>query len=452
MDPHHDALTLAWLVRLRWAALLGTALVATMIGPAMHLVVPTGPLAMLGAAMGISNLAVQLGADRWIHRARPLLGGLLLLDGILLTVALYLTGGAANPFAASYLLLVVLAAATLGRRAGAFAVAAAVVAVATVAVAHRPLVADHEHASHDHASSERASHDPHDHAGHAHVAEGHHHEGAATAADEHLRLHARGAGVVFAVLAALVVYLVSWALRQREVQLDALRAEKIRNERLADVGAFASSAAHELGSPLATIAVVAKELERALEEAGNPSDTVADAQTIRQQVERCREVLDELARVARGEGGEEASTIPLPTLLDEARRMSPDPERISCRLSREAERHALHAPRRALLQVLRSLLANALRASPGSPVELSADTVDATACIVVHDEGEGMDEELLEVAGEQPLSSRQGLGVGLFVGRAILERLGGTMEIDSAPGEGTRVTLRLPLAEPEGTT
>ena len=76
-------------------------------------------------------------------------------------------------------------------------------------------------------------------------------------------------------------------------------------------------------------------------------------------------------------------------------------------------------------------------------------TPDETARIVVYDEGEGMDEELLEVAGEQPMSSRQGLGVGLFVGRAVLERLGGTMEIESAPGRGTRVTLRLPLVEPE---
>ena len=88
-------------------------------------------------------------------------------------------------------------------------------------------------------------------------------------------------------------------------------------------------------------------------------------------------------------------------------------------------------------------------AAPDATVELTAETSDETARIVVYDEGEGMDEELLEVAGEQPMSSRQGLGVGLFVGRAVLERLGGTMEIESAPGRGTRVTLRLPLVEPE---
>lgn len=438
MNPHHDALTLAWLVRLRWASLLGTALLAIMIGPAMHLMVPTGPLAALGATMGLSNLAVQLLADRQRDRARSLLGGLLLIDGALLTAALYLTGGATNPFAASYLLLVVLAAATLGRRAGGVAVTLAVIALATVAVVHRPLVADHDHASHAHDGAE-----------HRHPPAAHHHDGTSAAGSDHIRLHARGTGVVFAILAALVVYLVSWALRQREVQLEALRAEKVRHERLADVGAFATSTAHELGSPLATIAVVAKELERTLQEAGDPGDTVADAQAIREQVDRCREILDELARVARGEGGDDATTISLPALLNEARKLSPAPERVHCRVTPDAETRALHAPRRALLQVLRSLLANALVAAPDATVELAVETSAENALIVVHDDGEGMNRELLELAGEQPLSSRQGLGVGLFVGRAILERLGGTMEIDSAPGRGTRVTLRLPLAERE---
>ena len=153
--------------------------------------------------------------------------------------------------------------------------------------------------------------------------------------------------------------------------------------------------------------------------------------------------------MARGEGGDEATTISLSTLLDEARQLSPAPERVRCRVAPSAETRSLHAPRRALLQVLRSLLANALVAAPDATVELTAETSDETARIVVYDEGEGMDEELLEVAGEQPMSSRQGLGVGLFVGRAVLERLGGTMEIESAPGRGTRVTLRLPLVEPE---
>ncbi|MEQ9319174.1 MAG: hypothetical protein RIF41_08435, partial [Polyangiaceae bacterium] len=70
MDPHQDALTLAWLVRLRWASMLGVALLATMIGPAMHVVVPTGPLAALGAAMAISNLAAPFVAARAPTRAR----------------------------------------------------------------------------------------------------------------------------------------------------------------------------------------------------------------------------------------------------------------------------------------------------------------------------------------------------------------------------------------------
>lgn len=448
MESNRDALTLSWLLRLRWAALLGAVLLVSMLGPAMHLAFPLRLLVPLAVVMGLSNGMLQLLASRLASRAWSVLAAVLLLDGILLTVALYATGGAANPFTASYLLLVVLAAATLGRRAGVVAVACAVAAVVTIAVFHEELQADHDHAAHDHRhAAEGHVHPGHDEAsephGHAHT--GHHVE--TPSGNDHLRLHAQGTGLVFAVLAGLVVYLVSWALRQREAQLEALVAARQRSERLADLGAFASSAAHELGSPLATIAVVAKELERALQRAGDPAGTVADAQTIRRQVGRCREVLDELAKVARGEGSDAAEPIAITELLAEAKRLAPEPDRVHCSVAAAAEPAQVLAPRGALLQVMRGIVANAQQAAPESTVRLVAEVGDGRARIAIHDEGPGMAAELVERAGEEPVVSRQGLGVGLFVGRAILERLGGTMTIDSRPGRGTSVTLSLPLSE-----
>ncbi|MEZ4446560.1 MAG: ATP-binding protein [Polyangiaceae bacterium] len=435
-EPRQDALTLAWLVRLRWALALGAALLIVTLGPAIHVALPLDALFALGVAFVVSNAAVQLGRARAEASARKVMASLLLLDGALLTAALYLTGGASNPFAGAFLVLIVLAAAALGRRAGALAVAASITAVALVGVVHRPLLADHDHG--------HGAVPDHDDDGAREAAHGHPHPAETVEGDDHLRLHAKGTGMVFAVVAGLVAYLVTWALGQRERELQALRAAKARNERLADVGAFATSAAHELGTPLATIAVVAKELERALEASEETLELVEDARTIRGQVDRCREVLDQFARVARGES-EEVTPIPVAELLDEARGLSEEPSRVRCRVAASAKARSILAPRGALVQVLRSLIANALRADARAPVELSAEASADQARIRIHDRGEGMAPELLEVVGEAPLSSRQGLGVGLFVGRAILERLGGTMTIDSTPGRGTCVTLELPL-------
>jgi two-component system, sensor histidine kinase RegB len=418
--PLAHRVSLRWLVGLRWAFIAGAALAVPVAQHALHLALPVVPIVALIAAAAATNLACTL----WLRR-RPVvrgsaLSGVLLLDGVLVGAVLWLSGGIENPFVLSYLVLVVLASALLGRRAALGALAGSVVAVALLSANARPLVLDHEHEMGDHHGEHRVAYDP----------------------GAHLRVHAEGSWAALAVVALLVIYLVDWVLRRREAEVAALVAAKERGEKLAELGALAAQAAHELGTPLSTIAVVSRELELATER-GETATTLDDLRTIRAEVERCREVLAQIARRGRGEG-EAPASFSLGELVAEARALAPDPGNVE--ISIEEPDLPLYGPRTAIVQTVRGLLANAQEAA--GQAALSARRDGDSCRIEVTDRGPGMSPELQRRAGEVVLPSAQGMGMGLFLSRAILERVGGRIEL-APDATGTTARLFLPLA-PEG--
>lgn len=413
-------LSLRWLVKLRWAVILATLLAVPLAQRALHLSLPEAPLwSLLGAAAAI-NVAAWL----WRRRATPgLLAGVLVVDALLLTAALYFAGGVYNPFVLTYMALVLLSAALLGRRAAAAFIALSAGCVLLLALAHRPLMTDHHHHG-------QKTHDDDHH--HAPADEG-----------QHVRVHAEGMWLAFAVLALLIAYLGNWAFRQREMELLVLRAEKERSDRLASLGALAATAVHEITSPLTTIAVVAKELERAVER-GDPL-AVEDVKVIRSEVDRVREALDAMA--ARARGDEERRDLVLGDVLAEAVARAPDPKRVTLDVDGCAE-VKVSAPPGALTDVLRGLIANACEAG-SAEVRLSLRADEAHGYVDVVDSGSGIANADLPRVGSEPFSTKgTGRGIGLFAGRAVIERLGGALELDSHLGRGTRVTLTLPLAKP----
>ncbi|HET9451766.1 MAG TPA: ATP-binding protein, partial [Aggregicoccus sp.] len=108
----------------------------------------------------------------------------------------------------------------------------------------------------------------------------------------------------------------------------------------------------------------------------------------------------------------------------------------------------VRGPPRALARVLRGLVKNALQASPpGASVRLRAEREGARLRLVVEDAGAGMSTETLARVGEPFFTTKapgEGMGLGLFLTRALLEQLGGALELQSQPGEGTRAALVLP--------
>lgn len=422
MPASPDDLNLRWLLGLRWAAYLGLSLAVAVASSVLRLDLPLDVMGGAVAVGALTNLLWRFGGAHRVLGARRSVVLLLILDALVITGVLHSAGGSQNPFVLTYLLLLVVASVTVGGRTTALLFALTVVCLGVLGWSPRPLRADHEHV----VTSAHAG----DHAVHQ-------------AGAEHLAQHLHGVSLALIVLAAMVIYSVRWALAGREAELRALRAEQERNARLLELSTLASAAAHELGTPLSTIAVVAKELERRLALAAEDDEWVSDVRTIREQIERCRKVLADLGNDARA-GGERKAMMRLSELLDLVRAGVSDPDRLRVEIEGQEDSTA-YLPRRSLAGVVAALVENGLEASPSEPVVLRASTARGW-CLEVIDRGAGPKPNAAERLGHEPVSTKpSGMGIGLFLGRAILERLGGTLELLSE-GAVTRAVLRLPEA------
>src|SRR5262249_2640716 len=131
---------------------------------------------------------------------------------------------------------------------------------------------------------------------------------------EFLVMHVQGMWIAFGIAAGFIVYFVSRVTRE----LGRARAYAARAEKLGSLATLATGAAHELSTPLSTIAVVAKELERDLEQGVSAQEATSDARLIRQEVERCREILLQMTADAGGAAGEGFQRISVSELLEAA--------------------------------------------------------------------------------------------------------------------------------------
>jgi two-component system sensor histidine kinase RegB len=266
-------------------------------------------------------------------------------------------------------------------------------------------------------------------------------------------IHLYGMWVAFSVAAAFIVYFllrIRRALGQREAELEAARSLAARHDKLASLGTLAAGAAHELATPLGTIAVAAKELERELGKSGSAATAaMEDVQLIRRQVARCRAVLEQLGREAGESGGESLVETTSTALLASAQEGLCGAARLHIEIGDELRTLPLRLPLRSLAQALRALFKNALEASADSlPVRVELRRSGPQLEIAVHDRGAGIAPLLLQRIGEPFFTTKEpgsGMGLGVFLCRAVVESLGGELHYLSTVGSGTLATLRLPL-------
>jgi two-component system sensor histidine kinase RegB len=402
----------AWLVRLRTVSVAGILVLVLLarfgFDQPLSLLRVGGVLALWLA----TNMAVVPAARRgWA--TEPTVAGLLALDAVLFTVVLYLTGGPSNPFSFLYLVHVALGAVVLPRRYAWGLVALTAALSAMLFLDHVPL--EHEH----------------------------HHDASAMA------LHVRGMWLASAVGAGMIVaftHRIRSTLAARERELTEAREHAARSDRLAALATLAAGAAHELGTPLSTIALAAKELALTLGDGPGADDAVL----IREEVVRCRRILDQLA-VAAGEPAGEAPALVAPgELVDRALGELEARDRVRVEVAEGAEGRRLRVGPTVVAQALRSLVRNALDASPaGAPVVVRCAPERGGIAISVHDRGAGMDARTLARVGEPFFSTKptgRGMGLGVYLARSVAERLGGRLELASRPGDGTTATLHLPEA------
>jgi len=414
---------LPFLVRLRWgaAALELIAVVADRLGAAIAL--PLVPIVPCIAVTLATNTLIVHRMRRGLVASPALCGAVLTLDVLLFTIVLGASGGPWNPFSIVYLVYIALAALVLSARWTWVLAAFAIACYAALFV----------------------------------VSEGQEH--AAHAGPDYLA-HVRGMWVAFVIAAALTTYFVSKlaaAIARRDEEIAAVREQAARSARLASLTTLAAGAAHELGTPLATIAVVAGELERAVARLPAPHARALgdDARLIHDELARCRRILDRMSQEAGELAGEAPARVALATIVHDA---------VGTLSAHDAARLEVAAPpardvtvpRRALAQAVMTLVRNALDATAGGGrVAMSVETGTAGVRFTVRDDGSGMTPEVLAHAGEPFFSTKpagSGMGLGLFLVRALAERLGGRLVLESVPGAGATASIELPrgILAPDG--
>ncbi|OHC71656.1 MAG: hypothetical protein A3H93_11985 [Rhodocyclales bacterium RIFCSPLOWO2_02_FULL_63_24] len=408
-DVSNLRLNLRRVVILRWW-LLAAVLLAVASAPTL-LDIDLPALPMLTAVVLMAGFNAYV---RWRMRSDELvdaneLFGQLCIDLTALAILLYLSGGAANPLISFLLVPVAVAALSLPGRLTAAVALLAVALYSLLMWQFLPLsVADAERAA---------------------------------------RLHLAGMWLSFVVSAAMIAWFVARmtaSIRERDSRLAAAREQALRDERVVALGALAAGAAHELGTPLATIAVVVGELER---EVFQNAEVHADLALVREQVAICKRIVSDMAARAGAVRSEQLQTQDAALWLQGVRtRWQAMRPRAGSRLTLAANSRAPRIVTEATLeQALVNLLNNAADASDAEiEIRLSWDAEKLE--IAIEDAGPGFPVEVLRQAGRQPLASRHGgSGIGLMLAFSAVERMGGRIVLDNRP-DGGRVRIELPLA------
>ncbi|MBX3126557.1 MAG: HAMP domain-containing histidine kinase [Polyangiaceae bacterium] len=405
---------LAWLIRLRFGLCLVEVGVAAAAAWGFALTVQPVVVGGVVVATLVTNLLARWLEPRVarIHPGHPAL--LVALDIVLFTVVLHASGGPENPFGFIYLVPISLAAYMLPP-AWMWSLVALILAGSGALFWLQPA---EPHAGH------------HGHGGHQAYA-----------------LHMQGMWVALGVASIFIVMFVGRlgaALRDRDAELAKEREKAEAAARLAALTTLAAGAAHELATPLATIAVVSQELAKRLRDANVPEALAADARLIREQVARCRTILDRMGAKAGQSRGEGRTHERVAGLFAAALEELPDAGRVEQR-AEGLDGADVWVPKAIVVTALRALLQNALDASSDRVLLGAALSSDELTLSVV-DRGSGMDAATLEHAREPFFTTKeQGMGLGLFLAASVADQLGGRLEIESASGRGTTARLTIPV-------
>lgn len=338
----------------------------------------------------------------------------LLLDVGALTVQLYLSGGAANPFISLYLLQVILGAVLLETWATWTLVAVTSACFVFLTAVNVELAVPHQHEM------------------------------------NFLNLHIQGMFICFVLAAILLVFFVTRINRNlvaRDTGLAALRQQSAEEELVVRMGLLASGAAHELGTPLTTVSVILNDWQRMPELQANP-EICEDIEEMQGQVLRCKEILSKILASSGEARGESAAPTTVVRFFDgmvaewQANRMPP-----AVSYANEfAPDHAI-ASDIVLKQSLVNVLDNAADASPhwvGITVRRDQDDM----VLIVDDRGPGFPEVMLAVVGKpyQTTKTGPGSGLGLFLLANVVRKLGGSVAARNRAEGGASVMVRLPIA------
>ncbi|MFT4613256.1 MAG: two-component system sensor histidine kinase RegB, partial [Bacteroidia bacterium] len=378
-----------------------------------------GTESLFGVSVSLVTLALLTLASLWrTTQAWPVADSeflaQLVIDIVGWTALMYFTGGANNPFISYYIVPLVISATVLPWRFTWLVAGASIAAYSLMLYVHRPFPLFTPH-----------------------TAMGHGNAG---------NIHILGMWFNFLFSASLITYFVvrmATTLRRQEEQAGIAREDHLRNDQIMAVAGLAAGTAHELGTPLSTMSVLVEEM---LADKQLPEQSRQDCQLLQEQLQHCKSTLAELSRTAeltsvQQTSQQSAEAFAGDTLEHWAVRRPGTAYSFSC------ARNSPHIEvELTLAQALENLLNNA--ADTGTDkiaVDVGWDTQQVR--IGIRDWGPGIAPRIIEQLGKPVIqANKSGLGIGLMLSHAAVERCGGHIELHNQPDGGVLATMALPLS------
>ncbi len=372
---------------------------------------------VLGFYVLISSLTYWRLQQQWPVSDQEYFGQLCL-DLLLISLLLYFSGGASNPFVSFYLVPLCISSAILPWRYTWVIAGLSMLAYSLMLFYFQPLPT---------------------------TIESHNHHG-----DNSFNQHILGMWVNFTLSAGLITYFVvkmASALRQQESALAIKHEDELRDEQILAVATLAAGTAHELGTPLATMSILLEEMEQ---EYRQPPPLNDDIQLLKQQLSNCKQILQGLVSTAEshshGQRQQVAADLYLKKLLEHWQVTRPDSS-YKLHIQQTGAAPLLNVDS-TLNQAVCNLLNNAADACHRD-IEIALQWQDRQLRITIRDHGPGIALETAEQLGKPFISTKgKGLGLGLFLSHATVNRYGGSIELNNHPEGGCQAQLQLPLDTP----
>lgn len=380
----------------------------------VHIDLDLAPLLLISAGLAGFNIFAWNRLSRDIDVTDNEIFNHLLVDVAALTAILYFTGGASNPFITLFIFPLIISVTVLPARFAWILAGVTLVCYSLLMFLFVPL--HMEHVKHQMGGE--------------------------------FNLHIVGMWMAFALSAGLVAHFVvkmGSTIRSQEMLLVKAKENALRDRQIVELGTLAASTAHELGTPLGTMNLLASELIKELNEAS--PQVRADLQVLKQQIDRCKEALSNLSASASAINISDGTITPvseyLTTTLNAWQAVRQDVEIVTSWDGKGAEANLLDD--RTLTQAIMNILDNAADASP-SDVEWDAAWNSEELVMEIRDRGHGLSENIRQQLGKISVSQKeQGLGLGLFLSHAIIERFGGSVNLSNREGGGMTTRIIIPL-------
>jgi two-component system sensor histidine kinase RegB len=419
------------LVTLRGIAVAAQLITLAVVWKILELELEWQPILLVIAALVSINLFTWLRLRNNSPVSNPELFAQLCVDVIALTVLLYYSGGSTNPFVSLYLLPLVIAAATLPPRYTWGMAVLTTLCYTFLMKFYVPLPMQRGVSAAMNGMHDMGKVNP---------------DMGGMTQESIFSLHVLGMWLGFVLSAAIIAWFVvqmAQAVKQRDETLARVREEILRNERIVALGTQAAGAAHEMGTPLSTMAVVIGELRHdvaSAQAAYRDNLTILD-----EQVRNCKRILDKIMANAQDNGAAQSRPVDelMDELLDEWQLLRPTVQfHYHAGDARPVPRISVDVTLRAALM---NLLNNAADASP-QPIEIFSRWDKSSFTLEICDQGAGLSGEAALKAGSAFFTTKkEGRGLGLFLANATIERMGGTVRLFNREEGGAATELTLPV-------